>query len=204
MSANPNVHAYQQQLQAAFTRRKHDPLPSLQLVLPLSELMDLAFCASLSTELKKEDRAWEVKNATPELWNQIPQTSGVYMFVLKPPFTLQMASTEKAVCLRYTLYVGKAGSRPGSSSLRSRYKSEYRNYVCQNPDHLWDLPEPHRREEMLRKYLNLYPLEYWYLEIQEIETIDRIEKHLIKVLNPPLNSQGRVKLKAGRPRPAFK
>jgi hypothetical protein len=128
------------------------------------------------------------------------------MFVLVPAMMLKVAHPERGEKIRYVLYVGKAGSRPGlTSTLRSRYKTEYRYYVGQNPDLLWRrVADPKRREDILRKYLNLHPLEFWYLEIAERETIDRMEKSLIKLLNPPLNSQGKTKLRpAGKAVPAF-
>jgi hypothetical protein len=181
-------------------------MPAIEMVLSLSDLVDCAYCETVSDELHKNGRRWEVRKATPELWEQLPVKSGLYMFVLVPNLMLRRAHPERADKLQYALYVGKAGSRPGqTSSLRSRYKADYRHYLGQDPDLLWSrVAPPRRREDVLRKYLNLYPLEYWYLEIPETETIDRMEKSLIKLLNPPLNSQGKTKLRPiGKAVPAF-
>lgn len=195
---------YHARLKATLVKRKHDPMPPIQLVLSLADLVDTSFCKSVSTELYADDRRWEVRLATPELWEQLPLKGGLYMFVLVPELTLMRAEPERGENFRYVLYVGKAGSRPGqTSSLRSRYKAEYRHFLWQDPDLLWRA-DTRSREEVLRKYLNLYPLEYWYLEITDGETIDRLEKSLIKVLNPPLNIQGKTKLRpVGKPFPAF-
>ncbi len=193
-------------LTAALVRRKYEPMPPIEMVLPLSDLVDGTFCAAVSEELHKDGRRWEVRKATPELWEQLPLKGGLYMFVLVPALTLKRAHPERDEQLRYALYVGKAGSRPGlTSSLRSRYKEEYRYYLGQDPDLLWSrVAGPKRREDVLRKYLNLHPLEYWYLEIADREAIDRMEKSLIKLLNPPLNFQGKTKLRpAGKAVPAF-
>lgn len=206
MQKNPRPVTYEARLVAALVRRKHDPMPPIEFVLPLSELIDVAFCGSVSEDLHEGGRRWEVRKATPDLWQMLPLSGGLYMFVLVPELILNVAQPERCEKLRYALYVGKAGSRPGAtSSLRSRYKAEYRNYVCKDPELLWSSPVGlRRREELLRKYLNLHPLEYWYLEVSEREIIDRMENSLIKLLNPPLNLQGKLKLRpVGKAVPAF-
>jgi hypothetical protein len=206
MPKDPSLVTYQTRLLAALVRRKHEPMPPIEVVLPLSELIDTAFCESVSEDLYKDGRRWEIRKATPDLWQMLPLSGGLYMFVLVPELMLNVAHPERSEKLRYALYVGKAGSRSGfTSNLRSRYKAEYRHYVSQDPELLWSLPTGlKRREDVLRRYLNLHPLEYWYLEISEHETIDRMEKSLIKLLNPPLNLQGKIKLKpVGKAVPAF-
>jgi len=126
------------------------------------------------------------------------------MFVLTPGLRLKMAYPEMEMTLPRALYVGKAGSSSGSGTLRARYRTEYKDYVCCDPDRLWDESPTLDRKSVLKKYLNLWPLQYWYLEVAERETISRLETGLIKLLNPPLNWQGTAKLKPkGSAVPAF-
>jgi len=193
---------YLERLQATILRRKHDAMQPLLSVLSVAELVDHSFCRSMSEELSLGQRSWEVRKATPDLWQQLPETPGLYMFVFIPCLKLRMASPERLLSIPYALYVGCAGCE-GSGTLRSRYQTEYRRYVTQDPEYLWDIQNARDRKTLLKKFLNLYPLEYWYLEVQERETIKRLETQLIKVLNPPLNSQGKVRLHPQMTRQAF-
>lgn len=196
---------YDSRLADALTRRRYDtaikPLPT---VLSFQDIIDEKFCKSVSQELAKDGRAWEVRRATSALWEQIPETPGLYMFVLTSHLRLKMAYPESEATLPRALYVGKAGSSNGSGTLRARYRAEYKNYVCCDPDRLWEETASSDRKAVLRKYLNLWPLHYWYLEIAERETIGRLETSLIKLLNPPLNAQGVTKMRPVGPAvPAF-
>ena len=183
---------YQEQLASAIVQRKHKPLPALDFQIPLSELMDESFCRSVASELKKGGRSWESRKATPDLWQFLPDRSGLYMFVFTPDLSFSLASRpDEPVSLRYALYVGKAGAGESSGTLKSRYRNDYKRYVAQDPRLLWEL-EPTNRTTLLRKYLNIYPLEYWFVEVVETEEIGRIETSLIKLLNPPLNTQGKI------------
>ena len=178
-------------------------MPGLELILALSELTDFSFCEATASELQKDDRRWEVRRATPELWEQLPLSRGLYMFVFVPPLELRIAQRPQSrESFRYTLYVGKAGAGDSDGTFRSRYKSDYCQHVAQNPERLWE-PHSRSRADLLAKYLNLYPLEYWFLEVAERDTISRLETSLIKLLNPPLNIQGTIKMRPGKPGPAF-
>ena len=159
---------------------------------------------NITQELAAVGQAWEIRRATPDLWQQIPDKPGLYMFVFSPHLRLNMARPEAQIGLPRAIYVGRAGSASGSGTLRARYRTEYRNYVCSDPDRLWEDVPSSERKYLLKKYLNLWPLEYWYLEIAKRETITRLEIGLIKLLNPPLNYQGTTKLRpVGTARPAF-
>jgi hypothetical protein len=125
------------------------------------------------------------------------------MFVLTPHLRLKMAHPITEIALPRTLYVGKAGGTSSRGTLRARYQAEYKNYVCRNPDLLWQKCA-NDRSATLKKYLNLWPLHYWYLEMTDVDAIGRLEKGLIRLLNPPLNNQGVAKMRPlGPPVAAF-
>ncbi len=199
------VTTYDDQLAAALTRRRHDaPIKPLVSVMALNDLLDAAFCREIARQLAEGGRRWEIHRATADLWQQIPDRPGLYMFVLCPNLTLRQAHPEKDVTIPQTLYVGRAGSASGSGTLRARYKSEYRNYVANDPDLLWEETADLDRKASLRKYLNVAPLQYWYLEVENRNYIRGLEAALIKLLNPPLNIQGTLKMRPRGPLvPAF-
>jgi hypothetical protein len=205
MPARSTPVTYDNRLADALTRRRFDSaIKPLTALLSLQDLLNAEFCKNVTQELAVGGRAWEVQRATPELWQQIPDRPGLYMFVFNPHLRLKMAHPETETALPRALYVGRAGSASGSGTLRARYRTEYKNYVCCDPDRLWEDVSGNERKHLLRKYLNLWPLQYWYLEIAERETIARLEKGLIKLLNPPLNYQGTAKLRpVGLAGPAF-
>jgi len=205
MPSNSSPNTYDSRLADALTRRRFDPsIRPLPALLSLQDLLDAQYCNSLTQDLAAGGRAWEVQRATPELWHQIPDKPGLYMFVLAPHLRLKMAHPETETTLPRALYVGRAGSASGSGTLKSRYRSECKNYVCSDPDRLWEDVSGNERKLMLRKYLNLWPLQYWYLEVEERDKIARLETGLIKLLNPPLNAQGTARLRpVGLAGPAF-
>jgi hypothetical protein len=136
--------SYESRLAEAITRRRvaSDEIKPITAVMSLQLLLDAAFCMNVSQELAKGGRAWEVRRATPDLWTQIPDKPGLYMFVLTPNLRLKVAYPETETNLPRALYVGKAGSASGSGTLRARYRTEYKNYVSCDPDRLWDRPRP--------------------------------------------------------------
>jgi hypothetical protein len=196
--------SYDDRLADTLVRRRYDArIKPLSTVLSFDDLIDAPFCRSLTEELALGDRAWEVHLATPDLWQQLPESPGLYMFVLTPQLRLRRAHPQGFSMLPRTLYVGKAGSTDGNGSLKARYRSEYQHYVCRDPERLWEEIVVSDRKALMRKYLNVAPLHYWYLEIAERDTIRRLETSLIKLLNPPLNSQGVTKMRISPPVPAF-
>jgi hypothetical protein len=205
MPPAPTPASYDSRLSDALTKRRYgNAIKPLTAVISLQDLLDADFCRNVSQELAKDGRAWEVRRATPDLWQHIPDAAGLYMFVLAPHLRLKMAHSEIETGLPRALYVGRAGTVSGSGTLKARYRTEYKNYVACDPDRLWDETQTLDRRGVLKKYLNLWPLQYWYLEIAERETIGRLETGLIKLLNPPLNSQGTAKLRPiGSAVPAF-
>ena len=196
---------YDDRLTAALTRRRHDtPIKPLLSAMAFNDLLDAALCKEISQQLAEGDRRWEIHRATSDLWQQIPDRPGLYMFVFAPLLFLRQAHPEREVTIPQTLYVGRAGSASGSGTLRARYKTEYRNYVACDPERLWEENPDADRKATLRKYLNVSPLQYWYLEVENRDYIKGLESALIKLLNPPLNIQGTLKMRPRGPLvPAF-
>jgi hypothetical protein len=196
---------YDDRLAAALIRKRHDtPIRPLISVLAFNDLLDAAFCKEISRQLAEGDRRWEIHRATSDLWQQIPDRPGLYMFVLAPNLLLRQAHPEREIAIPQTLYVGRAGSASGSGTLRARYKSEYRHYVASDPERLWEESAESDRKATLRKYLNVAPLQYWYIEVANRDYIKGLEAALIKLLNPPLNIQGTLKMRPRGPLlPAF-
>jgi hypothetical protein len=63
---------YASRLADALTRRRYDSaIKPLSTVLSFQDLIDANFCKTVSQELAKDGRAWEVHRATPALWEQI-------------------------------------------------------------------------------------------------------------------------------------
>jgi hypothetical protein len=79
----------------------------MEMMLPIRHHMDQDFCAAVSKDLIKYCAIWEKRLATPDLWKQLPDESGVYMFVFASPLCLQ--TTSDIFCLAWVLYVGRAG-----------------------------------------------------------------------------------------------
>lgn len=196
---------YEEKLVDVIAQRKHERMVSIPCEIALSETLDQRFCEATTKALQSGERYWECRVATPNLSQTLPNSAGVYMFVYLPPFSFHLAKDpKKPLPLLYPLYVGKAGADSSLGTIRSRYHSEYRKYVGQNPELLWSIPQ-RRRSELLKTYLNVYPLEFWYLEVLNTSAINRLESSLIKILNPPLNVQGTIKARpSGPPAPAFK
>jgi hypothetical protein len=169
------------------------PSPTLRFEPPFDRLMDSQLCAALVSALASYGTPWTQKLATPELWQQIPAAHGLYMFVWRPPLRVSTAEAlpDTHVTFPWVLYIGRAGNESGGGTLRDRYKREYMHYVAGDPEALWDAEMPQGREALLRRYLRLQPLEYWWSEVVERSRIVPLEKRLIELLNPPLNVQHR-------------
>lgn len=176
---------------------------SLPLNLPLNWQMDPDLGEMLCKDLKATGAAWEVRRATPNLWQSIPAKTGLYMFVYRSHVALEL---DGGACHRTTwvLYVGRAGSTESERTLRDRYKAEYRKYIGGDPELLWGEDTPKGRAEMLRRYLAIWPLEYWFLVVEDRAKIPMLEDRLIKLFAPPLNSNGHLRLRKGKAEPAFR
>ncbi|HCX01853.1 MAG TPA: hypothetical protein DHO02_05570 [Syntrophaceae bacterium] len=159
--------------------------PSIVFEIPPDRLVNKEYSENLSREVFTNFE-WEVFIASRDIVGRIPETPGLYMFVWKPYLTLKNISGN--VDLRYILYVGKANSH--TSNLRTRFRIDYFDVIKQHPHLLWDKVDVENREDRLRKYLNLWEIEYWFCSITnalDVEKIEKLEVELISTLNPLIN-----------------
>ena len=184
--------------------RDEDPIP-LSFELSITHLMDAKGCSLLTQDLKASCSSWECESATPELGTLLPHCGGLYMFVWHPQLVLarMTGNSECEHDQRYVLYVGKA-SGGQDATIRDRYQSEYKQFVCQDPEQLWNKGLTAGRRDRLKKYLCLWPLEFWYTEAKVLSSIDNLERRLIKMLSPPLNCQRKPRYKFAKPKSAFR
>ena len=195
---------FEDRIRESLRRHRDEDLIPLSFKLSVTHLLDANGCLLLTQDLEAMCSPWERESATPELGTLLPECSGLYMFVWHPPLVFTTvkgrAQYEHTQC--YVLYVGKAaGGRNGT--IRNRYKNEYKQYLCQDPEQLWNNGLTAERRDRMKKYLCLWPLEFWYAEVKIPSRIKNLEMRLIKMLSPPLNSQLKPRFKLGRPKSAF-
>lgn len=165
--------------------------------------MDPDLGEMLGKDLRATGSAWEVRRATPTLWQTIPAKTGLYMFVYRSHLKLAL-DDQKCHQATWVLYVGRAGSPESERTLKDRYKSEYCKYVGGDPEQLWGDEAPTGRAAMLRQYLSIWPTEYWFLVVEDRKRIPELEDRLIKLFAPPLNRNGLLRLRKGEAKPAFR
>lgn len=169
--------------------------------LPLLPSIDEPHCSAWERQLKKLATPWEVRRATPELWNQIPAAPGLYMFVWRIPVEFAVSS-KPSHYFRFLLYCGQAGAGTSRNTLRDRYKTEYSKYLRGDPAKLFETAAPAGRKEWISRWLLLHPLEYWWSEVQDKAKVAQLERELIRILAPPLNMQHKI-LRTATRRSAF-
>lgn len=179
---------------------RDSPSPVLSLDVPLLRLLDGPGCGSLDKKLREVAGEWEVMLAKERLWESLPKSPGIYMFVWRPTFRWHVSARPDSVC--YYLYVGQTGAGASGATLRDRYKS-YTKYLAGSPDKLWEEPAVRTRTSTFERYLKLEPLEFWYTVVQSPSEVNLLEDQLIKLLMPPLNGQRAPKVRLTTPRPAF-
>jgi hypothetical protein len=165
--------------------------PSVVFEIPPDRLVNKEYCENLSDEIFKKLK-WEVLLASQSIVDRIPETPGLYMFIWKPYFKLSIEKGDYE--FRYVLYIGQANS--DTSNLRTRFRSDYIDFIKSYSDSIWDKVEPNNREQRLKKYLNLWELEYWFCSItnrEDLEKIDKLEIELIETLGPLINDMHRSK-----------
>ena len=183
--------------------RRTSPVVGLAQEHPITYQMDLDYCAAISEELRRYGGEWEVRKATPNLWRQIPEKCGVYLFLFESYLALRTAGgTDFHPSV--VLYVGRAGDQLSKKTLRDRYRYEYSKYVGGDLSLLWGEDRASTRAERLARYLTIYPLQYWFSTIEDNNRIVEVERSLIKLLNPPLNVVGRSKVRISSSSPAFR
>jgi len=192
-------------LKRALERHRDDDPPRLEFSVPLDRLMDTEHCRMLAADIERvAPYGWEIVKATATAWRKIPASPGLYIFVWQPTFELQVATpSDRRMAFPWVLYVGKAGDGKNRNTLKSRYKGEYAGLVGSDPEVLWSDP-PANREDRLRHYLSIVPLQFWYCAIEDGSAIHALEKRLFTLFAPPLNMIGSPRLRpVGKPRPAF-
>lgn len=196
--------AEDEDLKSALHKYRDEPLESLYFAPSIDLLMDAEHCVTVDQMAHGSGARWERLKATPTLASQIPDETGIYMFVWRPNIALRFSAPPETERLFWILYVGKAGGPDSpNATIRNRYQSEYRKYVGRDPSCLWSGPSPDTRELRLARYLTLRPLEFWYLPIEKVAEISLLEKRLLKLLRPPLNYQHGPKLRPGKTTSAF-
>jgi hypothetical protein len=180
-----------------------DPAP-ISFLPSVRYLQDEEYCRTLHEDFKRYGSHWERRRATADLWQMLPQNSGLYMFVWVRDRLLGNITNHNNFHLNWCLYVGKAGAG-SNNTLQSRYKQEYRKYLeARDPEIFWSERRDVNRQDRLQKVLSLEPIEYWFVEIEDQSKITNLENRLIKLLNPPGNVNGRATLKPQASRPAFR
>ena len=191
--------------------RQHDgQTPSLSLTLPVDPLCDTESCHLLSERLRATQALWERQIASKAIANVLPNHPGLYMFVWRPMLSFYLASAKYphdgaaagtgATAVErpfYVLYVGKAGDN-SSGTIRSRFKAEYGKLIGADASLIWKGGAATRGEK-LAKWLNLWPLEFWYLQLSSDADISGLESLLIRALSPPCNNQLKARVKQSQP-----
>ncbi len=190
-------------LKSALTSHLSDDIIPLKITIPLTRQINKEFCKQITKELSDALGKWEFKRATKTLGNHLPDLPGIYMFCFSSSFKLEFDSRE---CFNpiSVLYVGKAGGNSNNGTLKSRYNSEYKNYVGESPNNLWRKgADKTNRKDLLERALCIHPLELWFATASRVSALDKLEKDLIHLLNPPLNTQLQPKLRMLAPEKAF-
>ena len=181
--------------------RAEDHLP-ISIDMPLTYQLDLTFSAAIMNDLNYECSPWVRAIATKQLTKSLPEKPGLYVFAFGPNMEIQFETGQNHRPLT-VLYIGQAGADGGN--LRQRYAGEYQKYVGEDPAILWKefdgLP---KRTDLLKRYLTIYPLEFWYTTSTSVSALLDLEKRMVHLLNPPLNMRLKPRLRKGRTTPAFK
>jgi len=188
------------------TRFRGEQVVGLRFEPAVEGFLDADVCADLCREFTTGEFHWERKSATPNLAASLPRQNGIYMFVWVPGLTFEFHDGKPPHDVAWVLYVGKAGIGGGENdTFRDRYRSEYQHYVGRDPTPLWaPAAESLARDKRLARYLVLRPLQYWYLPVTKVEYIPILEKRLLRLFRPPLNTQHiGPRARVGKPGPAW-
>ena len=192
--------AFRGRIRKSLLRHRDEPPIPLPFKLSITHLLDAEACSLLTEDLETGCSSWEYACATPELGTCLPKCGGLYMFVWHPElFLTTEVNVEKKHGQRHVLYVGKASGGP-NATIRYRYENEYKQYLCQDPEQLWEKFATRNRHTLLKTYLCLWPLQFWYKEVRMQSRIKNLEGRLIRMLSPPLNTQLKPKFALGQRR----
>jgi hypothetical protein len=193
------------ELNQTIHKHRDELAPFLEFCPRIEKLVDLDHCLQIQQFVHNQGSKWEKRYATRSLGDSLPNEQGVYMFVWTPKFSFEF-DNGLSEPINWIVYVGKAGVVDGkNATIKSRYLSEYKYYVGCDPNLLWDSTSTECREERLKKYLNLWPLSFWYLPLGGIppKDIELAERQLIRLFNPPLNVTHSRRLRFTKTEPAF-
>jgi hypothetical protein len=182
------------------------PILGLSFTPAIERLLDKHTCQAIQSEFELSGHAWECKRATDSLAPELPRLRGIYMFVWSPGPVFRFANERPNHHATWVLYVGKAGVKDGTrDTFQDRYRSEYQKYLGQDPTPLWERNnEQLTRARRLQRFLSLRPIEYWYLPVNQINYIVTLEKRLVQIFKPPLNTQhGGPRARFGETQPAW-
>jgi len=182
---------------------RENPAVGLNFTFPISWQMDEDACRAITDELKSHGTKWECRKAVPSLHNSIPAKTGIYMFSFHSKLSLDLASEDQFIP-SWVLYIGRAGSKSSERTLKERYRSEYAKYVGGDLEELWSDAHPSCRADLMKRYLCIYPLQYWYSVVEDRTKIEYLEERMIRYLSPPLNRVGRPRVRVLEPKPAFR
>lgn len=186
--------------------------PAVDIRLPVIHVGNLERQRQVS-EMLENLGSWERLRARPSAVREIPKKPGIYMFVWCPPFRLKFADpikvsndnqTNAYFITRYVVYVGQAGGGGGQGNLCARFKGEYaRALEDASPKELFSREEARSRKDKLKRYLSLEPLEYWFMVVEDTDSLKALERSLQQFLNPPATVQNRPALYTAETRKAF-
>jgi hypothetical protein len=160
--------------------------PPLELCIPLDQVLDIGWSRDVSNSILT-GKTWVKTPVTSLLRGFLPEKAGLYMFVWKCPFPVPN-NDDPNYKFSYVLYVGKAGSTDSGGTIKSRFANEYENIIGKYPESLW-IRNCETRKDRLKRILNLRELEFWYIELSKLDEIEYHESTLIRIFNPPGNSQ---------------
>lgn len=187
-------------------RYRDEPTPALFFSPALEKFLDPSCIGAIQAEFKSNDYKWERRNATASLASQLPRQRGIYMFVWCPGPVFEFDTGVHSHHVNWVLYIGKAGVEGGASdTFQDRYRQAYQRYIGGDPSQLWTAEAPNlTRERRLERYLALRPLQYWYLPITDTAYIPILEKRLVQLFRPPLNTHhSGLRARIGKPSPAW-
>lgn len=170
--------------------------PRLPIAIPVDRLADEQHCEQLMQDLEDaaaDGWAWDRRPAHRRTHEHLPTLPGLYVFVWNPTFEFRF--TDGNVRAPFVLYVGRAGGPDSQNTLKGRYRAQYSRIVGGDPEGFWHDIGVLDRNKRLTLYLSLHPLEFWYLVVDDVDTLPELEKRLTTLYSPPLNRTGGPRLR---------
>lgn len=183
--------------------RRGEPTPCVPIMLPCDPLLFTSEMTALSALIATRCKTWSFLKADPSIAGELPEESGLYLFVWRPGFALKCETPGRnSQDFAYVLYVGEAGADGGAGTIRGRFSS-YKAFLEAGPDPIWNTADGSLRGVKLSKLLAVRPLEFWWTTCKDLETLGLLERRLVGIFNPPGNQHYRAQLDESRSVPAF-